>query len=100
MPSSPTPAPLPSRRLDPEELLSELLPEDWALPLTKAGLATLEDLYDCAASLGSTWHRSFPGLGSRRAKSQGRNDYQCFLHNWGRLNGVNLFRLADYKSEK
>jgi len=67
MPSSPTPAPLPSRRLDPEELLSELLPEDWALPLTKAGLATLEDLYDCAASLGSTWHRSFPGLGSRRA---------------------------------
>ena len=34
------------------------------------------------------------------AKSQGRNDYQCFLHNWGRLNGVNLFRLADYKSEK
>ena len=39
------------------------------------------------------------GLGSRRAKSQGRNDYQCFLHNWGRLNGVNLFRLADYKSE-
>ena len=67
MPSSPTPAPLPSRRLDPEELLSELLPEDWALPLTKAGLATIEDLYDCAASLGSTWHRSFPGLGSRRA---------------------------------
>ena len=43
-----------------------------------------------------TQHR---GLGNRRAKSQGRNDYQCFLHNWGRLNGVNLFRLADYKSE-
>ena len=67
MPPSPTLTPLPSRRLDPEELLSELLPEDWALPLTKAGLETLEDLYDCAASLGSTWHRSFPGLGSRRA---------------------------------
>ena len=79
MPSSPTPAPLPSRRLDPEELLSELLPEDWALPLTKAGLATFEDLYDCAASLGSTWHRSFPGLGSRRAVA-----LMAWLRDYGR----------------
>lgn len=67
MPASPLLPPLPSRPLDPEELLSDLLPEDWAMPLTKAGLESLEDLYDCAAALGSTWHRSFPGLGSRRA---------------------------------
>ena len=86
MPSSPTPAPLPSRRLDPEELLSELLPEDWALPLTKAGLATIEDLYDCAASLGSTWHRSFPGLGSRRAVA-----LMEWLRDYGRDIGEAIF---------
>ncbi|MDO5532890.1 tyrosine-type recombinase/integrase [Sutterella sp.] len=72
--SSPNSAPgllvpeeLPARRLAAEDELARLLPADWAVPLTKAGLVTLEDLYDCAASLGPNWHRSFPGLGAERA---------------------------------
>lgn len=38
-------------------------------------------------------------MGGTSKSKDGDNDRECFLHNWGRLNGVNLFRLADYKSE-
>lgn len=60
---------LPAQRLSPDDRLAELLPADWSAPLTEAQLETLEDLYDCAASLGSTWYRNFPGLGPKRARA-------------------------------
>ena len=59
---------LPARALDPDERLAALLPPDWAAPVTARGLETLEDLYDCAAALGPSWHRTFPGLGPARAR--------------------------------
>lgn len=61
------PPPLPERPLRPDDRLCGLLPEDLAAPMAARGLETVEDLYECAAALGSTWFRRIEGLSAPQA---------------------------------
>lgn len=58
---------LPARPLRYDEPLSKTLPPDWAAPLEAKGLETIEDLYECAASLGGSWFRGFSGISADAA---------------------------------
>lgn len=58
---------LPAHSLRPDEPLARTLPPDWAAPLEAKGLETVADLYDCAASLGAGWFRSFSGISADAA---------------------------------
>lgn len=70
---------LPERTLSPDDRLARLLPDALAAPMTKAGLETVEDLYECAACLGSSWHRQIEGLSAKRAA-----ELMTWLARWGR----------------
>ena len=58
---------LPERSLSPDDRLARLLPSTIALPMAAQGLETVEDLYECAAALGSTWFRQIEGLSAAQA---------------------------------
>ncbi len=70
---------LPQRVLRHDEALVDALPADWAAPLASKGLERLDDLYDCAAAIGPSWYREFPGITADIATA-----IMIWLARWGR----------------